>query len=46
MGVEPECATGSLRVSMGWSTAEADLDGFIRLLPRLIENLRAVKVAA
>lgn len=40
MGVEPAWATGSLRVSVGWGTKEADVDRFLEVLPGAVERLR------
>jgi cysteine desulfurase len=39
MGVEAE---RSLRVSVGWSTTEADIDAFARALPDVVERLRSL----
>jgi cysteine desulfurase len=39
MGVEAE---RSLRVSTGWSTTEADVDAFIRALPKVVDRLRSL----
>lgn len=46
MGVEPRAATGSIRVSVGWGTTDADVDRLLALLPKTVEKLRAVGVAA
>ena len=46
MGVEPEVATGSMRVSVGWGTTDADVDGFLAILPKAVERLRAAAVPA
>jgi len=45
MGVEPRWASGSLRVSLGWSTTEADVDRFLEVLPRAVEKIRGVASA-
>lgn len=42
MGVEARLATGSLRVSVGWSSTEADVDRFLQVLPGIVEKLRRV----
>ena len=42
MGVSPELAHGSLRVSMGRATTEADVDRFIETLPGVVERLRSI----
>ncbi len=44
MGVPPALATGSIRVSVGWGTADADVDGFLAVLPKAVERLRAAAV--
>lgn len=40
MGVSPELALGSLRLSLGWTTAEADVDRALEVLPTLVARLR------
>jgi cysteine desulfurase len=40
MGVEAE---RSLRVSVGWSTIDTDVDAFVEALPQVIEKLRALR---
>src|SRR5438128_1826370 len=40
MGVEAE---RSLRISVGWSTIDADVDAFLEALPQVIEKLRALR---
>jgi cysteine desulfurase len=42
MGVEDRVATGSLRVSLGWGSTEADIDRLLAVLPGAVEKLRAV----
>ncbi len=39
MGVD---AHRSLRVSVGWSTTDADIDAFLDALPRVVSGLRAL----
>lgn len=46
MGVEPRLATGSLRLSVGWSSTDADVDRLLAVLPKAVEKLRAVGAAA
>jgi cysteine desulfurase len=46
MGVEPSLATGSIRVSVGWGTTDADVDRFLAVLPKAVERLRAAAVPA
>ncbi len=45
MGVPPHVATGSLRLSLGWSSTEADVDRLLAALPRAVEKLRRVHAA-
>lgn len=40
MGVSPELALGSLRLSLGWTTAESDVDRALEVLPTLVARLR------
>ncbi|MEK7858003.1 MAG: cysteine desulfurase family protein [Elusimicrobiota bacterium] len=42
MGVDAKLATGSLRVSFGWSSTEADIDRLLAALRPAIEKLRRV----
>src|SRR5437763_7162593 len=37
-------AERSLRVSVGWSTTDADIDALVEGLPRVLERLRALRV--
>ncbi|HEX4046687.1 MAG TPA: cysteine desulfurase family protein [Elusimicrobiota bacterium] len=46
MGVPPALATGSIRVSVGWGTTEADVDRFLAVLPKAVARLRAAAVPA
>ena len=46
MGVAPEVATGSIRVSVGWGSTDADADRFLAVLPKAVEKLRAVGAPA
>jgi cysteine desulfurase len=39
MGVAPELARGAVRVSLGWSTTEADVDRFLGTWNKLAESL-------
>jgi cysteine desulfurase len=45
MGLDPALATGSIRVSVGWGTTDADVDRFLAVLPKAVERLRAVPAA-
>jgi cysteine desulfurase len=40
MGVDPN---HSLRVSVGWSTADADVHAFAEAFPRVVRDLRALR---
>ena len=46
MGVPPELATGSIRVSVGWGTTDSDVDRFLAILPNTVSRLRAAAVPA
>ncbi|MFI5363833.1 MAG: cysteine desulfurase family protein, partial [Elusimicrobiota bacterium] len=46
MGVPPALATGSLRISVGWGTTDADVDRFLAILPKAVARLRAAAVPA
>lgn len=47
MGVSAILATGSIRVSVGWGSTDADADRLLAVLPKAVEKLRAAaKVAA
>jgi cysteine desulfurase len=41
MGADAE---RSLRVSVGWSTSDADIDALVDALPRVVDRLRALRV--
>ncbi len=45
MGVTPDLATSSIRVSVGWGTTDADIDRFLAVLPGAVARLRAVPAA-
>jgi cysteine desulfurase len=40
MGVPKEVAGGSLRLSLGWASSEADVDHVIEVLPAMVRQLR------
>jgi cysteine desulfurase len=42
MGMDPVRACGSLRITLGRFTTDAEVDTFIRALPRAIGNLSPV----
>ncbi len=46
MGVPAGLATGSMRVSVGWGSTDADADRLLAVLPKAVEKLRAAAVAA
>jgi len=46
MGLDPKLATGSIRVSVGWGTTDADADRFLAVLPDAVARLRAAAVPA
>jgi cysteine desulfurase len=46
MGVPAGLATGSLRVSFGWGSTDADADRLLAVLPGAVERLRAAGVPA
>lgn len=41
MGIPPEWALGSLRVTLGYGTTEAEIDAFLEVLPRCVAQVRA-----
>jgi cysteine desulfurase len=41
MGYPEDEARGAIRVSVGWSTTEDDVDRFLEALPRVVEQVRA-----
>ncbi|HEY2755020.1 MAG TPA: cysteine desulfurase family protein [Pseudolabrys sp.] len=43
MGVEPELARGAVRISLGWSTNECDLDRFQQAWIRVLSSLRKTR---
>jgi len=42
MGLGPELAHGSIRFSLGWQTSDEDIDYIIKIVPPIIERLRAM----
>jgi cysteine desulfurase len=46
MGVSPNLATASIRVSVGWGSTDADADRLLAVLPKAVEKLRAAAVPA
>jgi len=42
MGVPREVAAGSLRLSLGWPTTDADVDAALAAVPAAVERLRAL----
>ncbi len=43
MGVPPDWALGSLRVTLGYATTEADVEAFLHALPRCVAQVRAAE---
>lgn len=46
MGVDPASARGSLRLSLGHSSIDADVDAVLRVLPGAVERARRAALAA
>jgi len=46
MEVPAPLATGSIRVSVGWGSADDDVDRFLEVLPKAVARLRAVAAPA
>ena len=44
LGIDREAAKGSLRVTVGRATAEADVDAFLDALPRIVDRVRGADV--
>jgi cysteine desulfurase len=40
MGIESDLARGSLRLSLGWSSTQADVDEALAVIPPAVEQLR------
>jgi cysteine desulfurase len=45
LGLSPEWALGSLRVTVGMQTTAADIDAFLAALPALVERARSLEAA-
>jgi cysteine desulfurase len=45
MGVDPELASGALRVSTGWGSSDADIGRLLSILPGVLKGLREVPKA-
>ncbi|MCS6772649.1 MAG: cysteine desulfurase family protein [Anaerolineae bacterium] len=41
MGIAPEWALGSLRITLGYRTTDAEVDAFLEVLPRCVAQVRA-----
>jgi cysteine desulfurase len=41
MGLSPPEARATIRFSLGWSSTEADVDGALAVIPRLVERVRS-----
>jgi cysteine desulfurase len=46
MGIAPELAKGALRISMGWSTTPADIDGLCLALQKVLSTMRVRRPVA
>ncbi|GAB4980173.1 hypothetical protein MAHJHV60_43500 [Mycobacterium avium subsp. hominissuis] len=46
MGVDPASARGSLRLSLGHTSIDADVDAVLRVLPGAVERARRAALAA
>jgi len=46
MGVPRDLAEGSLRLSLGWPTTDADIDAALEAVPAAVERLRSFNVSA
>jgi cysteine desulfurase len=42
MGIEPQWALGSLRITLGSGTTPEEISGFLHVLPRAVDDLRRV----
>ncbi len=43
MGASDEIAASALRISMGWATTEAEIDGFLKALEKIINRIEKKK---
>ncbi len=43
MGIGPDLSRGSLRLSLGWSTTDAEIDHAIAVIPAAIDRLRGAR---
>ena len=46
MGVAPAVATRALRVSLGWTTAERDVEAFAHAFAKAVRTMRGARRAA
>jgi cysteine desulfurase len=46
MGLAPDVARGSLRLSLGWTSTDADVDRVLEVLPAAVARLRLLDVAS
>jgi cysteine desulfurase len=44
VGIDPELAKGSLRLSLGWTTTEAEIDHALAVIPGAVAQLRRFNV--
>jgi cysteine desulfurase len=40
MGIGPELGAGALRLSLGWTSTDADVDHALRVIPAAVAQLR------
>ena len=40
MGFDEDEARGAVRLSLGWSTTEDEIEGFLQLFPSIVERIR------
>jgi cysteine desulfurase len=45
IGLSPEWALGSLRVTLGLQTSDEDIEGFLTTLPQLVSKARTLETA-
>jgi cysteine desulfurase len=43
MGIGPELGAGALRLSLGWTSVDADVDHALRVIPAAVDRLRAAQ---
>jgi hypothetical protein len=43
MGIGPDLGSGALRLSLGWTSADADVDHALRVIPAAVARLRGAQ---